>query len=218
MNGPSCVTCNVGRCFAALALLCVVSVGCSGRPAAIRPPDIEPDDVAAAAVERYDSNHDGTIDQKELESAPSLRFSLARLDSDGDGKLTAEEIEAFAQKQWVDRQIGMMRLRCEVMLDGQPVDGAIVSLEPESFMGGAINPATGVTSAGSAKLDISDEHRPGPQAHGVQNGLYLVRVSRVVNGQEQIPAKYNANTTLGCEVAMEAPYMPGPLVLELTKR
>jgi hypothetical protein len=41
----------------------------------------------------------------------------------------------------------------------------------------------------------------------VQPGLYRVEVSKMVNGKETIPSKYNTETTLGVEVAQESPAM-----------
>ena len=85
-------------------------------------------------------------------------------------------------------------------------------------MQGSIRPASGLTRGGTANLDVSDEDRPHPNAHGAQHGLYLVRISKKVDGQETIPAKYNEQTTLGCEVAYRASYMPGPVHFELRSR
>ena len=127
----------------------------------------------------------------------------------------SEEISQFAQKHWVDTPVGIVRVQCVVNVKGRPLDGATVTLEPEAFMQGVVSSATGVTRGGTAALDVSDATRPHPNAHGVQSGLYLVRVSKVVNGKETIPPKYNAQTVLGCEVARRASYMPGPLVFNL---
>jgi hypothetical protein len=201
--------------FVAVVVPCFVALGCSSRPSAIEPPNIEPDALAAAAVEQYDRNGDTFIDGKELEAAPSLRFSLERIDANGDHKLLAEEIAQFAQKHWIDTPVGIVRVQCLVKVKGQPLDGATITLEPETFMQGAVSAATGVTRGGSAALDVSEEVRPHPNAHGVQTGLYLVRVSKIVNGKETIPPKYNEHTVLGCEIAKRASYMPGPLVFNL---
>jgi hypothetical protein len=190
-------------------------VGCSGRPAAISPPDIDPDKLAAAAVEQYDQNGDAVIDGQELESAPSLRFSRERIDANRDGKILPDEIAQFAQQHWIDSPVGIVRVHCVVNFKGRPLDGATVTLEPENFMQGAVSPASGVTRGGTAALDVSDEARPHPNAHGAQTGLYLVRISKVVNGKETIPAKYNDQTVLGCEIARRASYMPGPIVFNL---
>jgi hypothetical protein len=191
------------------------TLGCSNRPSAIAPPDIDPHTLAAAAVEQYDKSGDGIIDSKELELAPSLRFSLDRIDANSDKKIAQDEITQFAQKHWVDTPTGIIRVQCVVNFKGRPLDSALVTLEPEPFMQGVVHPASGVTRGGTASLDVSDDARPHPNAHGVQMGLYRVRVSKLVNGKETIPAKYNEQSVLGCEVARRASYMPGPIVFNL---
>lgn len=198
-----------------LILILAALAGCSGRPAALKPPNIDPDDFADNVLKQCDTSGDGIISSNELDSAPSLKFALNRIDSDRNQQISKEEISAFAQKHWIDAAAGIVRVRCEVNMGGRPVDGATVTLEPEKFMGGVINPAVAVTRGGQAPFDVSDEHRPHPNAHGAQIGLYLVRISKIVNGKETIPAKYNEQTTLGCEVADRASYMPGPIVFNL---
>jgi hypothetical protein len=202
------------RSWISTATLLVV-LGCSGRPSAIAPPDIDPEGLADAAIKQYDKSGDAVIDNTELEFAPSLRFSLDRIDTNGDKRIVPEEIARFAQQHWVDSPVGIVRVQCVVNLKGRPLDGATVTLEPETFMQGAVYPASGVTRGGTAALDVADKHRPHPNAHGAQTGLYLVRVSKIVNGKETIPSKYNEQTVLGCEVARRASYMPGPVVFNL---
>jgi hypothetical protein len=195
--------------------MCLAIAGCSGRPSAIAPPDIDPDGVAQAAIEQYDASGDGTIDSNEIRSAPSLRFSRDRIDTNDDGKLVAAELAQFATKHWVDTEAGIIRIRCNVKQQGRPLDGATVTFEPEAFMQGAVKPASGVTRGGMAVISVSEEDRPHPNARGVQNGLYLVKISKLVNGKETIPDKYNHHTILGCEVADRASYMPGPVSFNL---
>ena len=40
---------------------------------------------------------------------------------------------------------------------------------------------------------------------GIQLGFFKIRVSKMVNGKETIPAKYNAETTLGQQIAGDDP-------------
>ena len=202
------------RCIPCV-VVCLALAGCTGRPAAIAPPAIDPDELAQAAVEQYDASGDGVIDTTELTSAPSLRFAQDRIDANNDGKIMADEIAQFAKRHWVDTAAGIIRIRCLVTHRGRPLDSAIVTLEPEAFMNGAVKPASGETRGGMAVLSVSEQDRPHPNARGVQNGLYLVRISKVVNGRETIPEKYNQQTVLGCEVADRASYMPGPVVFNL---
>jgi hypothetical protein len=54
---------------------------------------------------------------------------------------------------------------------------------------------------------MSIEHPQTPRQRGVQPGLYRVEVSKMVDGKETIPSKYNTETTLGVEVAQGSPVM-----------
>ena len=102
-------------------------------------------------------------------------------------------------------------------MDGKPLSGAMVTLEPESFLGNAVKPATGVTVDGTADMSIAEQYRPAPSLWGVYCGLYKVRISKQQGGLEAIPSKYNTETTLGCEVALDAPGAANGLVFRLSK-
>ncbi len=45
---------------------------CNRQPTRVKPPAINPQQAAAAAMAEYDSNGDGTLDEAELEKAPAL--------------------------------------------------------------------------------------------------------------------------------------------------
>ena len=99
-------------------------------------------------------------------------------------------------------RLGLMRLLCHVTLDNRPLEGATVTLTPEPFLGEHVLPASGVTdSGGLASQTIAEEFRVEPRITGVQCGWYKVGISKLKDGQEIVPAKYNRDTTLGCEVA-----------------
>jgi hypothetical protein len=104
---------------------------------------------------------------------------------------------------------GMTHLRCHVTLDGEPLAGATVTFEPESFLGSDIKSAVAVTTPfGDVAPTIPPEERPDPKLPGgAQFGLYKVRISKIVNGKETIPAKYNTDTILGQEVSYDDPAM-----------
>ncbi len=152
----------------------------------------------------YDSNEDGFVAGEELENAPGLKAAMENLDADADGKVSREEIENRVAT-WKAQGIGLMRFTCDVLLDGKPVEGATVILEPEEFLQATIQEATGETDVfGTASPRIPKEKRPSPtDPPGVQAGIYKVRISKEVGGKEVIPVKYNAKTTLGQEVSMD---------------
>jgi hypothetical protein len=98
-------------------------------------------------------------------------------------------------------------VQCRITLDGQPLGGAKVTFEPESFLGDSIKTAVASTSMyGDAMPSISPEDRPDPKMPGgVHLGLYKVRISKMDNGKETIPIRYNTETILGQEVSYDDP-------------
>jgi hypothetical protein len=106
-------------------------------------------------------------------------------------------------------QSGMTGVHMHFTLNGQPLTDAIVTLEPEAFLGYEVKAAFGTTSQfGDASPSIPKEQRPDPSLPGGAHfGLYKVRVSKIVNGKESIPTRYNTETTLGQEVSYDDPGM-----------
>jgi len=189
--------------------------GCSSKtPDRVPAPEIDAAAVAAKAIALYDKNGDGAISGDELDKCPALKASLKRY-SNGDGKVTAETIAARMDKI-KESKVGIMTLIAKVTLDGAKVDGATVLLEPEPFFGGSILPASGKTnSEGSASLAIDPEDR---FKKGVNPGLYKVRITKQVGGQESIPARYNKDTELGVEVAQDNMEIQSDLHFQLKSR
>jgi hypothetical protein len=162
----------------------------------------------------YDSDHDQALSTSEVAKAPGLRWVFSDVDSSQDGKLQADEIAKRIQA-FVDDQAAMMSMVCEVFVDGQPVEGALVTLTPESFLSGMIKPASGTTDAyGTAVLKME-----GQQDAGVHFGMYQIQVSKKnAGGTETLPAKYNSATELGREVSYLSRDNQSTIRLELTSR
>ncbi len=200
-----------------MAALLSAIMGCSGRLPALKPPKFDPVAAARAAMEQYNSNQDGIIQGAELENSPGISFSLDRIDTNRDGGATEDEIGKMIQEKWLDPGDGVMRVKCNVTLNRQPLDGATITFEPEQFLGNLVHPARGETRGGFATMSVAKEHMPHANARGVAPGLYFVRISKTVNGEELIPARYNTETTLGVEVASRASYMPGAVHFNLRK-
>ncbi|MCC7086984.1 MAG: hypothetical protein IT427_18445 [Pirellulales bacterium] len=149
------------------------------------------------AIQEFDANSDGSLDGAELGKAPGLKAALARVDSNHDGKLTVEEIDARID-QWRALQVALMPVTFTITLDQQRLAGAEVRLVPEKFLGAGIKAAAGTTSnSGAAGLWISDH----PDERGVGPGFYRVEITKKEGGKETIPAKFNAQTELGVEMA-----------------
>jgi hypothetical protein len=180
-----------------VVVLCVAAIGCGG-PGRIEPPSIEPSAAGAAALKAYDQDGDGGLSREECTRCPGLADeAFGRYDADGDARITGQEITARLQSM-LDKKIGLVPAWCTVTLDGQPLAGAVVQLEPEVFLDGMLGAARGTTGVrGTAQIDSvaaeGDETLP-----GTPPGIYRVRIT---HPEVNLPARYNQETTLGMEIA-----------------
>lgn len=207
---------NLSSICVAVALVALLASGCWMRgPARVHPPDFNPA-AGQDAMEKYDANGDGEVTGEELDAAPALKAAIEQLDQDSSGGVSAKEVNARVDR-WLEDKIGLTSFTCTIRMDGRPLDGATVTMVPEEFLGEKVKPATGVTDAnGVAILSIAD---PPQGASGVAAGFYRVEISKKEGGQESIPAKYNTQTTLGQEVALDARGMEeGGVTFELSSR
>ena len=147
-------------------------------------PPLDPAAIAKEAVSRYDANGDGKLDAKELEASPAL-CALLRTLKDHDAahadSLTAEDIAARVNA-W--KQGGVLfSNRTKVTLDGKPLADAVVTLEPEPYLGAAYHSSSGTTHAGGyAYIASAAEGHP-----GVYAGLFTVRISRRCRARRRFP-------------------------------
>jgi hypothetical protein len=201
-----------------VSLLLAATTSCQRGPAVVKQPSISPSSAGKLAMEQYDTNHDGKVAGDELEKAPSLKAALPRLDTDGDGAVSADEVAARVNA-WKEMKTGMTSVPCHVTLDGVPLAGAKVTLEPEAFLGDEIKTAFATTDqSGTVAPNIPKDQRPDPKLPGGAHfGLYKVRISKIVNGKETIPARYNTETILGQEVSYDDPGMKSNNILYALK-
>jgi hypothetical protein len=192
----------------AVAAVALAAGGCSRGPAAVRQPAIDAAAAGRDALARYDADGNGLIAGVELDAAPPLKAALVRLDTDKDGGVSAAEV-AERVRAWKAMLTGLASVRCHVTLDGKPLAGARVVLEPEPFLGTHVKPASGETNPfGDVSPSVAPEDLPDPSLPGgVHFGLYRVRISKQVDGRETIPARYNTETVLGQEIAYDDPGM-----------
>ncbi len=199
------------RYIAGLCGVVLGFAGCFGEPR-LEAPAVNVDAAAAAALAKYDTGGDGAIDGAELDKAPTLKNTLALVDTDKDGRLTAAEISSRLAL-YRDSKTAMMLLTAQVSLNGAPLPDATVTLVPESFMGDSFKAATGTTdSTGMCHLSMSEEEP------GAQIGFYRIEVSKKnASGNEILPAKYNSQTLLGGVIGFDSPLLEeGGLPLRLS--
>jgi hypothetical protein len=199
------------KTMSSVLLACAVggaASGCSRGPAPVRQPSIDPAAAGREAIALYDSDGNGRIAGPELDASPPLQAALARLDTDGDGGISAAEI-AERVKAWKAMRTGLASVRCHVTLDGRPLAGAQLVLEPEPFLGDNIKAAAGETNPfGDVAPTVAPEDLPDPSLPGgVHFGLYRVRISKPVDGREILPSRYNTETTIGQEISYDDPGM-----------
>jgi len=200
-----------------LASLALLTLGCSSGPSRIEIPSIDADDAADRAMTQYDTDGDGLLNSAELEKSPGLNAAKETLDTNGDDLVSEEEIVARIES-WLESRAGLFAVSCSVTLDKRSLSGTTVTFEPEPFLGDGIKTAIGKTSSfGLTSPSVPKENRPSPDMPpGIQPGLYLVKVSKIVNGSETIPAKYNTETILGQQISNDDPaIMRHSIVLDL---
>jgi hypothetical protein len=179
-------------------------------PQRIYPPTVDVSAAGAKAIELFDANKDGKISSDELDKCPGIKAALAQIDPSGKGEVTDGKIAARI-KAWQASRLGRMSISCTVKHDGKPLADATVKFVPEKFLGENVKTASGKTDAnGVAMISIPTTDRKDPP--GVAPGLYRVEITKA---DEPIPAKYNTETTLGQEVALDAAHIREGLKFDL---
>jgi hypothetical protein len=173
--------------------------GCSRGPSAVAMASVSPSAAAAAAMAAYDTNHDGKISGEEFAKCPALKAAMDTIDTTKDGAITAEKLTK-RMNTWLAAKVGRITVTCSVTLNGTPLEGAAVTLVPEKFLGTGIPSAKGETDKSGMAVLVADG---GGNVRGVSFGFYRVEITKQQGGKEAVPAKYNAQTTLGIEVAQD---------------
>jgi len=190
-----------------LLLLCSIPLA-TGCGSSISFPPVDPQAATDAAFAALDKNGDGMLDTEELLGSPALLAEIGEYDANGDKQISKEEL-LNRIVQMYERKIAFTPADCVVTLDGKPLEGATVKYVPEAYLGeGTTSPAEGVTnSEGFADLSMAQELLP-KEANGrplMRVGLYRVEIT---HPSENIPAKYNTETTLGFELHPARHYGP----------
>jgi hypothetical protein len=178
--------------------------GCSSRPSAIKPVDIDPDDAGRQAIELYDKTHDGVLSDEELAAVPGIAKYKDLYDQDDDGAVSQDEI-ATRLNLWSEQGLGFRPLNVVVVVDGRPLSNASLEFVPEPYLGPNVKRATGITDdGGMANLAVAVEDMPPALAHlpidGVMGGTFKVRVT---HPSVKLPPRFNSETELGEEIAFD---------------
>ncbi len=179
-------------------LALIFFAGCSRLPSAPKLPSVSPKRAAAKAMSLYDANEDGKIDRSEISKSFALMWASYWMNQDKDRSLSEVEI-ADRIRSWQNSGTHMMPVSFTVSLDGEPLAGVTVTLEPAEFLGSAYPRVEAVTNyKGKAYFK-----GPDPKFPGVFVGCYNVLVSKVVDGEETLSERYTSRPVMGFEVCQE---------------
>jgi hypothetical protein len=192
-----------------LLLTCFLGFGCKSKKSdqtAVH--EQTPEQTVEKIMASYDANNDSSLDATELEKCPSLKTLLKSMNKGPKGKIAKEELlQKISDMQ--ASQVKMPVVPCNVTLQGVPLADATVTFTLEAFHGSSVE-ATGKTRAdGLAEVKGGE---------GVLSGFYRVSVSKMVDGVETIPAKFNSASTIGIEVSSQGLGRGGTLDLDLSGR
>lgn len=186
--------------LACLPLVSLTLAGCSDTPARLEQSSIAAD-AGQAAIAKHDQDGDKMLSGAELAKVGSLKSAQPRLDANQDGKLGPEEIDRRIQA-WRNSKTALVRVVVTVRYDQRPLNGAAIKLVPEEFLGTELKPAQGTTNENGACFLMISEN---PDERGVGPGFYRIEISKKNGDKETLPAKYNAQSELGIEVASDLP-------------
>jgi hypothetical protein len=189
--------------------LVVVVAGCNKAPSRITAPGWDPDGFADAILEKLDKNGDSSIDKTEVAAAPGLAWGAKAIDKDKNGSLGRDELVARFEL-YKKMRIGLTTGQVQVVYQGRPVAGAKVTLVPEFFLEGTIEPAVGETlDDGHAYPRVPDVNPP-----GMRVGYFRVVVE---SPRVKIPAKYTKaeTTSAGIEISPVSDDISGNLQVVL---
>jgi hypothetical protein len=176
-------------------LAVVVFNGCSNAPSRVSAPSWDPEGFADAVLTKLDKNGDKSLDKAELAGAPGLAWGAAAIDTDKNGSLSRDELVArFAI--YKKMRIGVTTTQVRVVYKGQALTGGKLTLVPEFFLEGLVEPATSeLMSDGYAMPRVEGLDPP-----GLRVGYYRAVVE---SPKVKIPAKYNSaeSTPVGFEVS-----------------
>jgi hypothetical protein len=181
-----------------LMSLCVLLTGCKTKAPVYSTPVIDVEAVAQALVEQYGSN--GKISGAEIDKFPALKSTLVHVDKNEDGSVTPEELATRMEKwrRWIGRLPYDVRVARKVpgAEHPAPIEGATVKFIPEK----ALQPQYQTITAITDKEGWAGPTVPlakGETTIGIPAGFYRIEITKE---GENIPAEYNTNTKLGCEV------------------
>jgi hypothetical protein len=157
-------------------------------------PDVSPSAAADEAIELFDKDGSGAIDEPELAACPGIRAARDTCDSDRNGQISRDEIANAITKIYAGGT-PWASVNCRIVQGGRPIAGADVRFVPAPFLEGALQPAAGKTdNQGRVNPAVADDKLPEDKKglHVLQLGIYRVEVAH--------PSIKQPHKPLGCIV------------------
>ncbi len=158
-------------------------------------PEVNPSAAAAQAIELFDKDGNGTLNETELATCPGVVSTHASYDTDVDKEVSEDEI-AGRLKTIYDSGPRWVTVSCQVLQGSRPLAGAKVRFVPEPFLKDALPPASGTTdNQGRVNPAVVDEQLPTDK-----KGLHIMRLG-VYRVEVEHPSIKQPHKALGCEIS-----------------
>jgi hypothetical protein len=193
--------CNL---LAMASLLSCCLIGCNGQGSNAFPKaNVDPHEVASKIMAEYDVDGNGELSAAEIKKCPGLVMLTAgqeqllpeyRLDKDSSGTISESE---FAEKLAECLNNRRQGFHCVVLYRGRPLQGATVTLVPESFMGDVPRASGETDQEGTCGVSTADG------MEGAVPGIYRVEITHpTVN----ISPRFNSESTISVALDPTNPY------------
>lgn len=158
----------------------------------------DPAEAAASVFKQCDGNQDGKLAADELAASPALVEGLTRIDANRDGAVDLAEMTARFTAH--DAMSDVVGIQLNVTAKGKPLDGAVVTLTLEPFMGEGKQSYAGTTANGSVQLEGAEMHMK-----GLPTGYFTAHIVHQASG---------VDVKRGIEIADDTP-SPNRLVIDV---
>ena len=189
-----------------------LATGCASKPARVTAPRIDAPRAASEAIRLCDRDGDGAVSPAEAAASPGLAAAFERIDTNHDGSLSAAEITARIA-DWANHRVGIVALPVQITWNGKPLADGRAEFIPEPYLARWLKPAYAVISpSGNCSPSLLPEDLPQGLRMGINCGFYTVRVTHPTL---KVPPRYNDESILGIEIQPKPdPFHPPSLALE----
>jgi hypothetical protein len=177
--------------FAVIALLATVE-GCGGNSG--DGDSINPGAAADQAIEQFDKDGSGSLNESELAASPGLLAARASYDKDANQEISHDELEEGLAST-SSKATSWATAYFRIMQGARPLAGATIRFVPEPFLGESLHEATGTTdNQGRVSPAVADDKLPAKMKglQVMQPGIYRVEVDH--------PSVKKPHKPLGCEI------------------